>query len=143
MVIVEMSHRSVVLITGAGSGIGRCFMQHYLNQKNIFIIACDINSIDIDVATQNLKTYKVDFVSEESITNFVHKISLLHPEEITLSERFKIDLVIHSAGIRGLVPQVESAAPLDVAAAETLQVMNSETMERTYQINTIGTFTLL
>ena len=53
------------------------------------------------------------------------------------------DLVIHSAGIRGLVPAVEDAHPDDVAAAETLVVMDPATMLRTYEVNAVGTFTLL
>ena len=41
------------------------------------------------------------------------------------------------------MPAVEDAHPDDVAAAETLAVMDSATMLRTYEVNAVGTFTLL
>jgi NAD(P)-dependent dehydrogenase (short-subunit alcohol dehydrogenase family) len=54
-----------------------------------------------------------------------------------------IDLVVHSAGIRGLVPALEDQHPDDVAICETLTGMDLETITRTFQINTVATFALL
>ncbi|GAM89370.1 hypothetical protein ANO11243_074070 [Dothideomycetidae sp. 11243] len=54
-----------------------------------------------------------------------------------------IDLVIHSAGVRGLVPSVEDKHPDNVAACETMEVMDVETLTRTFQINAVGTFSLV
>lgn len=129
-----MSARYTVLITGAASGIGRCFALHYLKQPGTNVIAVDRNSIDIPDPSgdQQFRTLHVDMGSTDSIKGMVKQI-----------EGLKIDLVIHSAGIRGLVPEVESKFPDDVAAAETFQVMNPDTMMRTFQINTVGTFVLL
>ncbi|KAB2571721.1 Glucose/ribitol dehydrogenase [Lasiodiplodia theobromae] len=52
-------------------------------------------------------------------------------------------LVIHSAGIRGLVPSHEAARPDDVAGAETIAAMDAATMRRAYEINAVATFTLV
>ncbi|KAK0654150.1 C-factor [Lasiodiplodia hormozganensis] len=52
-------------------------------------------------------------------------------------------LVIHSAGIRGLVPSHEAARPDDVAGAETIAAMDAATMRRAYEINAVATFTLI
>ncbi|RMD41365.1 hypothetical protein DV735_g3808, partial [Chaetothyriales sp. CBS 134920] len=57
----------------------------------------------------------------------------------------KLDLVIHSAGVRGLVvdPSTPIRQPSDVAKAETLAVMTAATLLRTFQVNTVGTFALV
>ncbi|GME63123.1 Glucose/ribitol dehydrogenase [Neofusicoccum parvum] len=52
-------------------------------------------------------------------------------------------LVIHSAGIRGLVPSIAAATPADVGAAETIAAMDAATMRRTYEVNAVATFTLI
>lgn len=60
-----------------------------------------------------------------------------------LSSLNSVDLVIHSAGIRGLVPSVPVTQSSDVAKAETMSVMTAQTMEQTFQMNAVGTFVLL
>lgn len=139
--------KDVILITGAASGIGLCFVKHYLNQPNTLVIAGDINKIETKElppgTVGRLKTYEVDFASDASIQDCTKSIAgILRPLDPSVQCR-RIDLVIHSAGVRGLVPDVVDAEPNNVAAAETLQVMNSQVMERTYKINTVGTFVLL
>ncbi|KAL1639718.1 hypothetical protein SLS58_007616 [Diplodia intermedia] len=52
-------------------------------------------------------------------------------------------LIIHSAGIRGLVPTHEAARPHDVAGAETMAAMDAATMRRAFEINTVAAFTLI
>ncbi len=54
-----------------------------------------------------------------------------------------IHLLIHCAGIRGLVPRIVEAEKGNVAAAETLDVMDHATMMRTFEINTWGTMNLV
>ncbi len=136
-----------VLITGAASGIGRCFAQHYLGQPNTLVIAADINTINISSTSRShgsppteakptLAELHIDMSSTSSIEATVKSIRSIRDVE-------NFDLIIHSAGIRGLVPRIEGQKPDDVAAAETLQTMDADTMLRTYQINTLGTFTLL
>ena len=133
-----VTSRKTVLITGAASGIGKCFMNFYLKQ-GWQVIATDINRIEQhkhDEQTEGpslLSSYVVDFGDTRSIKELVTSIR---------SKVKHLELVIHSAGIRGLVPAVEASKPADVAAAETLDIMDAETILRTYQINTLGTFTL-
>ncbi len=54
-----------------------------------------------------------------------------------------IHLLIHCAGIRGLVPRIVEAEKGNVATAETLDVMDHATMMRTFEINTWGTMNLV
>lgn len=138
------TRRYTVLITGAASGIGLGFVKHYLNDSRACVLACDINDIPPEIpGPGRLSTYKTDFGSEYSIQDTVKSIVRSLKSGGLSNEDLKVNLVIHSAGIRGLVSEVVNSKPDDVAAAETLQVMNSETMERTYRINTIGTFVLM
>ncbi|KAK5093072.1 hypothetical protein LTR70_002073 [Exophiala xenobiotica] len=140
-----------LLITGAASGIGRCFAQHYLRQPNTLVIALDINEIEIPASADldsdpherrhderpgALVKVHTDMSSSTSITSAMDSLKATHGVH-------HIDLIIHSAGIRGLVPRIEADNANDVAAAETLHAMDAATMLRTYQINTLGTFTLL
>ena len=55
----------------------------------------------------------------------------------------RLDIVIHSAGVRGLSPSVPMRKASDVARAETMDVMTPETMRHTFHVNTVGTFLLL
>lgn len=130
-----------VLVTGAGSGLGYGFAQHYLRQPDTIVITADRTyRHDHDLETPSSKDTQLhkltfDMSLESSLESLV-----------TTTKQFsygKLDLVIHSAGIRGLVPTVEDQYPGDVQAAETLNVMTTDTLMRTFQINTAGTFTLL
>lgn len=140
-----------VLVTGAASGIGRGFVEHYLKQPNTLVIAWDVRTIDLspppstpgeDGQSKRLRKQQVDFSSERSIEDGVNFMRTKYGA-LSASANPKIDLIIHSAGIRGLVPEIEKSYPDDVAVAETIITMNAATMMRTMQINTIGTFTLL
>ena len=120
-----------ILISGAASGLGEAFVDAFIDQQDVEIIAIDRVAIESEPKA-NVKTYEVDVSSAESINAFAEQI-----------QDVQIDMLIHSAGVRGLVPAISSAKPDDVAAAETISVMDMETMVKTYQINTAGTFMLL
>ncbi|KIW07306.1 uncharacterized protein PV09_02156 [Verruconis gallopava] len=123
---------ATVLIAGAASGLGKSFLNFFLQQSNVeSIIAIDRNAV-VDVTDSRLETYLVDISSPESIENFAKVIG-----------GTPIHLAIQSAGIRGLVPSVENEYPDEVARAETLEVMDMATMAKAFQINAIGTFLLI
>lgn len=121
---------TTVLISGAASGIGQAFLQHYASDSTNTVIAID----RAPVATPHprITTFQVDVSLQGSISSFV-----------SLMGDIPIQLLIHSVGVRGLVSSVEDTQPDDVAAAEMLSVMDAQTMLETYQINTIGTFELI
>lgn len=128
-----------VFISGAASGIGLAFLAHYAQTSSNRIVAVDRVPIKpsslSSVPESNLpyiSCYVVDVTSTLSITALAAQM-----------KDTPIDLLIHSAGIRGLVPSVESVYPNDVARAETLDVMDTETMLRTFHINAVGTFELV
>lgn len=119
-----------ILVSGAANGLGEAFVRAYEDHPETEIFAVDLAKFDPPQA--NVKTYGVDVSSQESIDRFAQSIV-----------GRSIDLFIHCAGIRGLVPQVEQSKPNDVGACETLSVMDAETMRRTFEINTMGTFMLI
>jgi NAD(P)-dependent dehydrogenase (short-subunit alcohol dehydrogenase family) len=121
-----------VLISGAASGLGKAFLDHFAKEEKFNIIAIDHHSRTEVSKDGRIKTFNVDVSSPDSVRAFVTQIG-----------EVPIRLFIHSAGIRGLVPSVASAHPENVQAAETLDVMDMKTMMETYQVNVVGTFILL
>lgn len=119
-----------ILITGAANGLGAAFVEAYRQQEDVNIIAIDRQAATIQF--DDVRHIVLDITSEEDIK--------LHVDQL---RRLPIDLVVHSAGIRGLVPAVEAKQPDNVAACETIDVMDTVTLERTFRINAVGTFTLL
>ena len=141
-----------ILITGAFSGIGKAFVRAYLEQSDNVIVAIDSkfpqeqwwDQTDDNIETA-LGAYRRDV--GDNITE--PRVSIV-PMDITneaqlaqLSSLQGLELVIHSAGVRGLVPSMPISKASDVASAETMDVMTSRTMAETFHTNTIGTFLLL
>lgn len=120
-----------ILISGAAYGLGAAFTEAYSKQPNVQIIALDREDCSYSLHN-NVETLMVDLSDEESITALGKKI---HGRPI--------DLVIHSAGIRGLVPEAEKERPNDVASCETLAIMDAATITRAFSVNATGTFLLL
>jgi NAD(P)-dependent dehydrogenase (short-subunit alcohol dehydrogenase family) len=119
-----------ILVSGAANGLGAAFVEAYRSQEGITVLAIDKRPIT--PPSENVQTFLVDVASEDSINAFAQEIKDL-----------PIDLVIHSAGIRGLVPALEDEHPDSVPTCETMEAMDVATLTTTLQINTIGTFLLL
>lgn len=131
-----------IFISGAASGLGAAFLAAYSKQPHTKIIAIDRDPIssanDTTASNSNsqISTYRIDLASEQSLADLSDKL-----------RNQPIDLVIHSAGVRGLVPAIESSQPqpssTSVSACENLSVMDAATLQTTFNINAIGTFNLL
>jgi NAD(P)-dependent dehydrogenase (short-subunit alcohol dehydrogenase family) len=122
-----------VLISGIASGLGKAFLNHFLKlDSNYRIIGIDRNYATEVVQDDRLRTFHVDVSLHDSVIAFATKI-----------RGEPIDIMIHSAGIRGLVPSIASAHPEDVRVAETLEIMDIQTMMTTFQVNVAGSFLLL
>lgn len=118
-----------ILISGAANGLGEAFLRAYQDEPDTNILAIDYKAFESP--RHNVQSFQVDVSSQESITAFASNLTK------------SIDLFIHCAGVRGLVPEVEQSKPDDVAACETLAIMNAATMLRTFEINTLGTWMLI
>ena len=122
-----------ILCTGAASGLGLAFIKAYSANPSNNIIAVDRAPVPVEPSNHdNVKTYTLDITSPTDVQSFAESFGDM-----------PLDLIVHSAGIRGLVPAVEEAHTEDVARAETLEAMDMETMMRTFLINTAGTFEVI
>ncbi|PNS21892.1 hypothetical protein CAC42_490 [Sphaceloma murrayae] len=122
-----------VVITGAASGLGLEFLRHYSrSDPTNTVYGIDQQPCKDAESMGNVQFHELDVTSESSLAKLQTSLSGI-----------PIDLVVHSAGIRGLVSELEDNHPPDVNACETLDVMTPDTMLRTFNVNAIGTFALL
>ncbi|KAI9726890.1 MAG: hypothetical protein M1828_000238 [Chrysothrix sp. TS-e1954] len=135
----------LVVVTGAASGIGRAFVKALSSTQETVIFAVDKAFPDPNDASTSAGNYSFESSPKARIKRLT--IDVTDPKQVErLSaslQRQSVDLVIHSAGIRGLVPSVPISDSNDVAKAENLAIMDAATLERTIDINTIGTFLVL
>lgn len=124
----------VILISGAGSGIGNTFLEHYGKNSANTIHALDVTwSEDVKPreAAAKISTHTVNSASQESLDELVSKLN-----------GTPIDLFIHSAAVRGLNPEVQEKDP-NPANAELLDVIDAEIFTQTLTVNTVGTFMII
>jgi NAD(P)-dependent dehydrogenase (short-subunit alcohol dehydrogenase family) len=129
--------RQTIIITGASSGLGLAFLQHYASQPYTSIIAMDISPFPLPTSNtelSNVQFFQTDITDESKLQSIASNLT-----------NVPISLLLHCAGIRGLNQetineQLSKGQAGDVAAAEVLAVINKETMMRTFEINTFGTF---
>ncbi|KAI9717697.1 MAG: hypothetical protein M1828_007100 [Chrysothrix sp. TS-e1954] len=125
-----------ILISGAGSGIGHQFLTHYSTQPTTTIHALDVSWPETASKSSN-----------SPATIHRHTVDTSSPSSIdALSKALQgqaIDLFIHSAAVRGLVKAQVEKGVQDPKEAETLEVMDKETMSVCLGVNVVGSFLLI
>ncbi len=130
-----------ILITGAASGLGKSFVEAYALDPTNTIYAAD-NSFP-STNTNPSKIFKTHaHLTQDNINLLDLDVTdSMHVNRIPADVPF--DLVIHSAGVRGLNPECEVVDPAHVARAETLETTECSVLLDTFEINAIGTFRVL
>ena len=120
-----------ILVTGASSGLGLAFVQAYGSDDKNSLITCDKDALPpvVKELPAPIQHHILNVASSTSISSFA-----------TAIEKEAVDLVIHCIGVRGLVNHLHTGEAGSAQAAETLDVMDEDTMMETFRINTVGTF---
>ena len=120
-----------IAISGAGSGIGHKFVEHFASDSNTTIHAIDVSfSDDMPKSGAMIHCHTVNITSDSDMDKLSKSL-----------DGQAIDLFIHSAGVRGLenIPIKDK----DPGAAETMEMATSNTMKSTMEINVVGSFLLI
>jgi NAD(P)-dependent dehydrogenase (short-subunit alcohol dehydrogenase family) len=148
-----------ILITGAASGIGKGFLQAYTKQihdkpQAPFTSESQIYVLDLpsSLPTQTIMLWSQLDLRYDATWLAEHVIPLRCDVTDTAALSHELDhgrqisnlgLIVHSAGIRGLVPGQPIKQYSDVAKAEDLDAMEPKTMRKTFEINVMGTYFLM
>jgi NAD(P)-dependent dehydrogenase (short-subunit alcohol dehydrogenase family) len=128
--------RAAIAITGVASGLGAAFLEYYASKDaGQPILAIDRNSIILPTHLQNqarIQTFTTDVTDPASLAALAAEMELR-----------SVSFLLHCAGVRGLVPAIVQSNPGDVAAAESLDVMDYSTLMKTFEINCVGTFNII
>ena len=84
-----------IAISGAGAGIGHTFLEHFAGNSNYTIHAIDksfSNQVADGAAKATIHAHEVDTSSQKSVDKLSEELG-----------NKPIDLLIHSAAVRGLV----------------------------------------
>jgi NAD(P)-dependent dehydrogenase (short-subunit alcohol dehydrogenase family) len=132
--INDIATMPVILISGAGSGIGNMFLEHYSKDSANTIHAIDVSwSEDIKAreAAAEVTTHTVNTASQESLDELTKNLNGI-----------PIDLFVHCAALRGLNPEIQKKDD-NPANAETLDVIDADIFQKTLTVNTVGTFMVI
>ncbi|KAJ7778590.1 C-factor [Mycena maculata] len=134
---------SLIVVTGASSGLGLAFFQHHAQDTHTSVIGVDRAPWTDAHGHRHarLRVGPAGLFTQLDITATPAELSQWAARE-AISTR-PVALVLHCAGVRGLVPAVEDALPHDVGAAETLQAMDAATMHTAFDVNVVGTLHIL
>lgn len=123
-----------ILITGASSGLGLGFLTHYAAQPTTSIYALDIHSLPPSLhSSQNITFHLADITDPAALAPIAQSFE---------EQNQHLDLLIHCAGIRGLVPSIAETTH-HAASAERWPVIDKATFMRTLEINSWGGFHVL
>ena len=113
-----MKSKKVILVTGSNSGVGKCLVRYFSQNKSYLVMGCS-RSID-KFKKKNFFHTKVDLQNENEIKSWVKNIVIKFG---------KIDYLINSAAF----------AP----AAFPALLNTYGLIEETYKLNVVGSFTLM
>lgn len=143
--------RPTIVITGASSGLGRAFFEHFAahSTPSHRVVGIDKQPWFDKGGADPTTLTNHQRVRDDGAVNITLDITSdsdllrcdLYPGGI--SPQDPVVLVIHCAGVRGLVPHMSITASADVASAEALKAMVPATMMRTYEINVVGTLNII
>lgn len=123
----------------------KAFARSYLLSPNNHVIAAELAFGNF------LSSVLKDDYQGEVCGNAKGELSLVYPFGLSRQRGCyglailveDLDFIVHSAGVRGLEPDIPISKSSDVAKAKTKDVTTVETLQHTFHVNAIGAFLLL